>query len=872
MGSIITIPTTRVSDIFIRQRMLNQVQADQAALFKTETQLSTGRRFEAPSEDPVAAMRVVDLQRLLERKSQVYANVTTNQSYLSATDTALSDVSAMLAEVRGLALGVLGTTSTDVQRATVAQQVDQTLQQLLDTGNQQFRGRYLFAGSETTIRPFGETGKGAIEYTGNEKGLSSYADIDLLFQTNVTGSEVFGAISTPVEGMVDLNPNLTYDTRLSDLNGGQGIHPESIAISDGTNTSIVDLSGAETIGDLCAMIKANPPENRTLYLEITPDAITIQIDEGDLSIREVAGGTTADELGILRETGVGTHVVKGRDLDPMLRKTTSLENILGARARAVLHSSTADSDLIFEADDRGTAWNGVTVELVDTAPAHGAETVTWTEASRTLTVGIKLGETTAADVVDAVRAAHDVGTIDFTAHLDPLDQRDQGQGLVEVTSSETQHGIDSGIELDWTSGIQILNGNETHVISLTAAETMEDVLNTFNGAGAGLLAEFNDDATGINVRSRLSGADFAIGENGGSTAKVFGLRTFTEATKLEDLHFGRGINYQEGDDFVITRKDGTELAINIDDSVEDMADLLALINTNGNNADGKLTARLSRYGNGIELVDTSVGADELTVTRTKLSTAAIELGLVPEGQESSIPPTPGGIPSAVLGSSAVPNCQLRFQATTTGTEYNEVTIEYVDTGIPTPGETVSWNAGSRTLTFDIDSAATNANRIKEVFDASPYTSMFSCSLYGAGNDGTGLPGTTAAETSGGEESLTSTELNPQETVGVFNALVRLRDALNANDIWDAQRAVDQLDATTLDLNFRRAELGARQQGLDLMQSRLDTEEIELREVLSLEYDADLVEVISNLTAQQIAYQAALRATAQISQMSLLDYL
>ncbi|GAG52023.1 unnamed protein product, partial [marine sediment metagenome] len=71
MGSVIGIPTTRVSDLFIRQRLMSQVQADQLDLFKIQMQLSTGYRFNVPSEDADAAQRVISLQRLLERKDQV---------------------------------------------------------------------------------------------------------------------------------------------------------------------------------------------------------------------------------------------------------------------------------------------------------------------------------------------------------------------------------------------------------------------------------------------------------------------------------------------------------------------------------------------------------------------------------------------------------------------------------------------------------------------------------------------------------------------------------------------------------------------------------------------------------------------------------
>ena len=85
-------------------------------------------------------------------------------------------------------------------------------------------------------------------------------------------------------------------------------------------------------------------------------------------------------------------------------------------------------------------------------------------------------------------------------------------------------------------------------------------------------------------------------------------------------------------------------------------------------------------------------------------------------------------------------------------------------------------------------------------------------------------------------------------------------------------AVEMLDARILDMNLSRAEIGTRGKGLDVLGLRLDSEEIELREALSLEYDADIVEVISNLNARQLALQAAFMSAGEIFELTLLNYL
>ncbi len=993
-ASIIGIPTTRVSDLFIRQRLLNQVQHDQADLFRLQMQLSTGRRFEAPSEAPVAALRVMSLQRLLERKAQVASNLITNQSYLSNTDVTLSSVSNNMAEVRGTALGVIGTLATDEQRRAAAQQVSQSLRSLLETGNQMFRGRYLFAGTLTSARPFTSLPDGTVRYNGNEGHVYSFADVNLLFATNLHGAEVFGAMSEPVRGNIDLNPRLTLDTRIDDLRGGRGISKGSIRISDGSNVSTIDLSSAETIGDLAALIKANPPSGRELFVEVTSDRIRIRLGgtEGNLSIHEVGGGTVAYELGILQDIGVGLNPITGRDLDPVLRGTTSLDDVLGVRAWAVLHSPGADNDIRIVADQPGAKTadgielNGLKVSLLnDPAIIAGNELVDYDPAAGTLVVRIQGGSSTAANVAAAINARAD---IPYTASIDRLDDVEGGRGRVMAgISAVTAEGAGEAFD---RRGLRIENQNETFDADFFAARTVEDLLNKLNGLGAGLLAEINQSRTGINLRSRVSGCDFMIGENGGGTAEQLGLRTFNERTWLEDLNYGRGVHTADGTDFTITIADGSVLEVdvsglaNIGDVIERINDLAA-----AHVPPLSLEARLAEFGNGIALVDTSSGPNTLTVERTLLSSAAVDLGLVPPGQQASTAPMVTGTPEATVASAGFKN-NVVIRARTGGSEYNGVTVIFDDT-IP-PGDP-AYDPDAKTLTFGIQGGRT-AQELLDDLAGSPAADHFLGELDpadGTGNDGTGdvaptdpldpptagggsltshasalvasagfdndliftarhlgglyngtqihfvdVPGSGAAEVvaytagaeltirfdstashtandvmaavaahpaandhwivgrdpadespndgsepvdanagvllEGGMQTFDGRDTRPLEVESLFTALLRLQQALEVNDETGIERALEMLDRKVVDLNFSRAELGARQQGIEMLQYRIDVEEVELKNVLSLEYDADLVEVISNLSGRQAAFEAALRSMGMTMKMSLLNYL
>ncbi len=1005
--AIIPVPTTRVSDLLVSQRLLSQMQSDQQAIFRLQSQLTTGRRISLPSEDASAALRAITLQTLIERKQQVSVNLQTNQSYLGATDVALSNVSALLADIRGAAISVVGTTGSDSQREAIALEVDRAIQQLVDVGNQQFRGRYLFAGARTNMQPFLQDGL-HIEYLGDERSLSAYSDIDVLFETNMPGSRVFGAISEPVRGITNLNPVLTAETRLADLRGGRGVRPSSIEISTDTVSSIVDLSSASTMGDVAKLLEAHAPAGRVVTVEITDVGLNVSLDAlggGTLVIREVGGGTTANELGILHEVGAGTGPVVGGDLDPQVTLTTRLENLLGTRARATLTSSGASNNLDFIATENGTEFNGVTIKYIDddflragpgltagnevaeyhenavaalasltfdtnvaanndilltaTVPGTANNNITVnfdvraadaggvqvSFAAGTYTVSVEAGVHSAQDVVNAVNVnaglggkftaaldatvdatntgvyvfqatddaptagqtyntGSDAGTLavriasgvttanqvmvavnlegTFGAQLSPREILNDGAGVVidsftEATATATTAG-GSGEQFDFLSGLNIENGGESFNISLASAQTVEDLLNILNGAGAGAFAEINGKHTGIDLRSRWSGQDFSVGENGGVTATQLGVRTLTTATELANTNHGFGVHDADGVDFVIRRADGIELEIDVAGATT-VQDILDRINNHPANlaTPTPIVAQMAAVGNGVELVnDGPPGSGALTVERRNLSQAAADLGLLPAGADTVAAQNPGVAPTATL-TMAGANNDLVISGLVPGTGLNDVSVSVTNTGLGPGNGIVTYNPATKTLVFDVD-PTTTASQMIDILANNPLTgTIFGASLApadGAPNTGGGTVDLTAtAALAGGQPpTMTGTDVNPREVEGVFTALVRLRDALRANDVLGIERAIDVLDTGATAVNFSRAELGARQKSLDVLQSRLGVEEVDLQASLSLEIDVDITEAISNFTARQASYQASLQTAAQTLRISLLDYL
>ncbi len=770
MTAIAPVPISRISSLLASQRLDAQIQSDQIGLQQLETQISTGQQLVLPSDDPAAAAQATSLQRLIQQNTQIQTNLSTNQSYLSQTDTALGDVSNLLNSASSTALSALNATSSPAQLQADAQTIQSAIQQLVDIGNQSFNGRYLFAGSNVGSAPFAMQGNNVV-YSGNNQALNSFSDINQLFQTNVTGAQAFGAISTGVSGTANLTPVVTADTPLTDLNGGRGVALGNVRVSDGVNSTTVNLSGCVTVGDVAQKLEANPPDGRTLRVDVTPTGLSVSLDAaggGNLAITDVGGDTTADDLGLVSSNHSGPGPVVGSALNPQLTLTTPLANILGTRASVSVQSPGTNKDFVVQANQNGAADNGYSVNLIDdNTVAVGHETVSVDNTAKTITVDIASGLSTASDVVNALNNSA-AFSANFTASIDPGVFGNDGSGALDTSATGTTAG-GSGVQLDQSSGMQISNGGQTYNVDVSGDRTVQDLLNTLNGSGASLLAEINPAGNGVDIHSRLSGSDFSIGENGGSTATELGVRTFNASTQLSQLNYGGGVQTaSSGADFIIQRPDGVQLPITLG-SAKTVQDVVNLINNAPNNQDPahEVTAALNSTGNGITLTSNDPSTvSPLAVIQQNSSPAAQELGLIPAGQTQS------------------------------------------------------------------------------------------------------NPATTAA----GAQTLVGTDVNPQETNSAFNALLRLQTALQNDDPTGIQRSVGLINDATNQLNLSRADLGAREQSVNSITNSLATQQDNLQSTLSNTTDVDMASAITNLTQLQTSFTATLELTAQLSKLSLVNFL
>ena len=497
----------RLPNSFAAERLAISIQSTRADIQRLNDQLVTGQQYQVPSEDPASALRTLLLQKRLERKQQFQVNVQNDRSLLSATENSLSSINDTVNRAKSFVLQGIGDSVSDTARQGLATEVGALVRQAINAANSQFRGRYLFGGSETESAPFELTGNGAVRYSGDRLTVESFLDFDLLAANNVDGDTAFNAL-TSVDGG-DLNVALTLDTRLDDLNDELGVESGAIEIvlDDGSNfeTRSVDLTGAETVNDVKARIEdAFAGASITLTVDIDPasaSGLRLTPSAGTVEVSDVTGSSLASDLGI---ASPATGQIIGSDLNPRLTIHSRIADLnggtgIGATAGNGLLISNGDQSGVVDLDGLDTIGDlfntlrlsGLDVDAVINESGNGVEVV-----SRLSGGQFSIGENNGNNAT-----ALGLRTLDG-----------------ETVLSELNLGV--GVQIAFSDELDIpRRDGSAAALDLTSAGTVQDVLDAINAVDPGnLVASLATVGNGITITDNSGTGPLSIASNSVSTA------------------------------------------------------------------------------------------------------------------------------------------------------------------------------------------------------------------------------------------------------------------------------------------------------------------------------------------------------------------
>lgn len=295
----------RITTKVIQNNTLSNINTNKVLQDKLSNQMSTQKKINRPSEDPVVAIRALRLRSNVSQVTQYYEkNVPDAKSWLQITEDALTSVSEVVTSMIVQCQKGSSEKLTDSDRQAILDELVALRDEVYATGNADYAGRSVFTGyrTDTTLKyTKAETTKFSITEQLESNSVGTIKYIDLAGLDNVTDVNFDSAPASNIEeaNIKEYSVHrirLAYDnidgtpTNAPTITSVDGtINVTATIVSDKTNPSPYITIGEAGHENDCFLIQETGElimgdDLYTSIMDLQDDPLTSDTDEGEIRI------------------------------------------------------------------------------------------------------------------------------------------------------------------------------------------------------------------------------------------------------------------------------------------------------------------------------------------------------------------------------------------------------------------------------------------------------------------------------------------------------------------------------------------------------------------------------------------------------------
>jgi flagellar hook-associated protein 3 FlgL len=195
--------------------VLNSLYKNTQQLLKLQEMVSSEKRINRPSDDPIGMGKILDYRKVLSSIEQYNNNITRGKTQIDITESCLEAIDDLILEARRIA--VEQSAGELENRPTAAQEVKNIYDQILQLANTKLGDTYILSGHQTDTAPFSRDADYNATYHGDDGDIRIIVGDSLDIKINVTGEDalrsgvdVFDALRDLINGLED--PDTTAGT------------------------------------------------------------------------------------------------------------------------------------------------------------------------------------------------------------------------------------------------------------------------------------------------------------------------------------------------------------------------------------------------------------------------------------------------------------------------------------------------------------------------------------------------------------------------------------------------------------------------------------------------------------------------------------
>lgn len=214
----------RITNSMMSKSFLRDVNRNQNSMKKINDQLTSGKEFRRPSDNPFKVARSMQLHGDIGTNKQYNENIKDTINFLETTDTALEQVNNVFQRVRELMVSVGNPAYGSDEKKAIKDEINEKVNEVSQILNTSFDGKYIFGGTKGSSKPVGsmedkDTGNNIIHLSGKEGEILDLNSTDdaVKNQINMIGGTLNSEISQGVT--VEYNVSATDVLMFKDADG-----------------------------------------------------------------------------------------------------------------------------------------------------------------------------------------------------------------------------------------------------------------------------------------------------------------------------------------------------------------------------------------------------------------------------------------------------------------------------------------------------------------------------------------------------------------------------------------------------------------------------------------------------------------------------
>jgi len=270
--------STRITNSMISRSVLSDLNEVSTKLARTQQRMSSGKQITRPSDDPYGTSRALTLRSDVAATQQYQRNVGEAVGWQNITDAALSKISDAVHRARELTIAGASDSAGVAARNSAAAEIDQLIEAVKGEANASYGGRYVFAGTATSTRPYAIGGADA--YAGDTAAVAREIGPGVAVQVNVVGQSLLGDGQAANDGkLLDTLRDIAQHLRGGTVADGNALRTTDLKALD-TNLDVLTQARA-TVGATTNRLEA--ADSRLAQTEESATKLLSEVEDADMS-------------------------------------------------------------------------------------------------------------------------------------------------------------------------------------------------------------------------------------------------------------------------------------------------------------------------------------------------------------------------------------------------------------------------------------------------------------------------------------------------------------------------------------------------------------------------------------------------------------